>query len=116
MRIMTVTFALGTALVLCNLGTFSSAAHAQEAKVVREPRVRLIVRVPVVSPTPWDYYIIPRYRYRPEDDRVDPCGPPVVPVIRVGAQEATVPLWLGNALGLGRVRGVSWPCAGSMHR
>ena len=115
MRIMTVAFALGTALVLCNLGTFSSAAHAREAKVVREPRVRLIVRVPVVRPTPWDYYIVPRYRYRPEDDRVDPCGPPVVPVIRYGAQEETVPLWLRDALGLGRVHGVSWPCAGSMH-
>jgi hypothetical protein len=114
MRIMTVTFALGTALVLCNLGTFSSAAYAQETKVVREPRVRLIVRVPV--PTPWDYYLVPRYRYRPEDDRVDPCGPPVVPVIRVGAQEATVPLWWRDALGLGRVRGVAWPCAGSMRR
>ena len=115
MRIMAIAFALGTALVLCNLGTFSSAAHAREAKVAREPRVRLIVRVPVVSPTPWDYYIVPRYRYRPEDDRVDPCGPPVVPVIRYGAQEATVPLWLRDAWGLGRVRGVSWPCAGSMH-
>ena len=115
MRIMTVAFALGTALVLCNLGTFNAAAYAREAKVVREPRVRLIVRVPVVTPTPWDYYIVPRYRYRPEDDRVDPCGPPVVPVIRYGAQEATVPLWLRDALGLGRVHGVSWPCAGSMH-
>src|SRR5712672_3283935 len=112
MRIMTIAFALGTALVLCNLETFGSAAHAREAKVVREPRVRLIVRVPVVSPTPWDYYIVPRYRYRPEDDRVDPCGPPVVPVIRTGPQEETVPLWLANALGLGRVHGRDWPCKG----
>jgi hypothetical protein len=32
MRIMTV--ALGTALILCNLGTFSAAAHARKAKVV----------------------------------------------------------------------------------
>jgi hypothetical protein len=81
MRIMTV--GLGMALVLCNLGTFSDAAHAQKAKVVREPRVRLI-RVPVVTTTPyWDYYIIPRYRYRPQDDRIDPYGPPVVPVVRV---------------------------------
>jgi hypothetical protein len=110
MRIITVAFALGTALVLSNLGTFGSAAHAQEA----QPRQRLVVRVPVVRPTPWDYYIIPRYRYRPEDDRVDPCGPPVVPVIRYGAQEATVPLWLSEALGLGRIHGVSWPCAGPM--
>jgi hypothetical protein len=90
MRIMTV--ALGTALVLCNLGTFSAAADAREAKVVRE-RERLIVRVPVVRPTPWDYYIVPRYRYRPEDDRIDPYGPPVVPVIRYGNQEVTLPAW-----------------------
>src|ERR1700733_14686977 len=48
MRTMTVVFALGTALVLCNLGTFSVAVHAQEAKAVREPRPRPIIRVPVV--------------------------------------------------------------------
>jgi hypothetical protein len=113
---MTVAFALGTALVLCAPGTFGSAAHAQETRVVRQPRERLYVGVPVVRPTPWDYYIVPRYRYRPEDDRVDPCGPPVVPVIRYGAQEATVPLWLSDALGLGRVHGVAWPCAGSVRR
>jgi hypothetical protein len=113
MRIMTVAFALGTALVLCNLWTFNAAAHAREAKVVREPRVRLIVRVPVVvRPTPWDSYIVPRYRYRPEDDQVDPCGGPVVPVMRYGNQEETVPLWLANALGLGRVHGRDWPCKG----
>jgi len=35
--------------------TGKTAAHARKATVVREPRVRLIVRVPVVSPTPWDY-------------------------------------------------------------
>jgi hypothetical protein len=112
MRIMTVAFALGTALVLCNLGTFNAAAHARDAKVVREPRVRLIVRVPVVRPTPWDYYIFARYRYSPEEDRVDPCGGPVVPVISYGPQEETVPLWLANALGLGRVHGRDWPCEG----
>jgi len=111
MRIMTVAFALGTALVLCNLGTFSVAAHAREAKVVREPQERLIVRVPVVRPY-WDSLIVPRYRYRPEDDRVDPCGGPVVPVISFGPQEETVPLWLANALGLGRVHGRDWPCKG----
>jgi hypothetical protein len=92
MRIMTV--ALGTALVLCNLGTFSAAAYAQKAKVVREPRERLIVRVPVVRTIPyWDYNIVPRYRYRPEDDRVDPYGPPVAPVVRYGNQEEYIPRW-----------------------
>ena len=96
MRIMTA-FALGTALVLCNLGTFSAAAHARKAKVVREPRVRLIVRVPVVTPTPWDYYIVPRYRYRPQDDRIDPYGPLVVPVVRYGPQEETLPGFAGSA-------------------
>ena len=90
MRIMTV--ALGTALVLCNLGTFSAAAHARKAKVVREPRERVIVRVPVATPY-WDYNIVPRYRYRPEDDRVDPYGPPVTPVIRYGNQEVYIPAW-----------------------
>ena len=44
MRMMTV--ALGTALVLCNLGTFSAAAHARKARLVREPRP--IIRVPMV--------------------------------------------------------------------
>src|SRR6202453_108362 len=56
-----------------------------------------------------DYNIVPRYRYRAEDDRVDPCGGPVVPVIRYGPQEETVPLWLANSWGLGRVRGRGWP-------
>ena len=92
MRMMTAAFALGTALVLCNPGAFGGVAHAQDAKVVRQPRERLVVRVPVVRPY-WDYYIVPRYRYRPEDDRVDPYGPPPVPVIRFGNQEMTLPAW-----------------------
>ena len=105
--------ALGTVLVLCSLETFSVVAHAQSNQVVREPRERPIIRVPIVRPTPyWDSNIVPRYRYRPEDDRVDPCGGPVVPVIRYGPQEATVPLWLANELGLGRVVGRDWPCRG----
>jgi hypothetical protein len=89
MRIVTA-FALGTALVLCGLGT--SPAQARTSKVVREPRERLFVPVPVVRPY-WDSYIVPRYRYRPEDDRVDPYGPPPVPVIRYGNQEMTLPTW-----------------------
>jgi len=82
MRIMTLAFALGMAL--CNLGT-CGVAPAQ-------PRERLIVRVPVVRPY-WDSYIVPRYRYRPQDDRIDPYGPPVVPVIRFGNQEARLRWW-----------------------
>src|SRR6202012_4498101 len=111
MRIVIV--ALGTALVLGNLGTFSAAAYAQTGQVVRHPRERPLIRVPVVRTIPyWDYNIVPRYRYRPEEDRVDPCGGPVVPVINYGSQEQTVPLWWGDALGLGRVHGRDWPCKG----
>jgi hypothetical protein len=107
MRKITVAFALGMAL-LANLLTFNIATQAQN----REQR-RPLIRVPIVKPTPyWDYYIVPRYRYRAEDDRVDPCGGPVVPVIRFGPQEATVPLWLANDLGLGRIHGRDWPCRG----
>jgi hypothetical protein len=92
MRILTAAFALGAALVL-GMGTFGAAAQAREARAVRETPRRVIVRVPV-EPTPyWDSYIVPRYRYRPEDDRVDPYGPPVVPVIRYGNQEIAVPEW-----------------------
>jgi hypothetical protein len=87
MRIMAVAFALGTALVLSNLGT---AAHAKKAKVVQEPPTRLVVS-PLV--TYWDGNIVPRYRYRPEDDRVDPYGPPVVPVVRVYGGWTYWPFW-----------------------
>src|SRR4051812_31426965 len=38
-----------------------------------------------------DGYIVPRYRYRPEDDRVDRCGGPVVPVIRIGSRAKPFP-------------------------
>ena len=72
--------------------TGKTAAHARKAT---EPRVRLTV--PVVSPTPWDYYIVPRYRYRPQDDRVDPYGPPVVPIVSYALQDTTVPGFAGTA-------------------
>jgi hypothetical protein len=93
MRIMTAAFALGAALVLCTLGASTSPAQARKAKVVGEPREPLAVVVRPDQPY-WDSYIVPRYRYRPQDDRVDPYGPPVVPVIRYGNQEETV--WFGN--------------------
>jgi hypothetical protein len=107
--------ALGTALALCNVGTFSAAAQAQNGNVVREPGARRVTRVPIITaptPTPWDYNIIPRYSYRPEDDRVDPCGGPVVPVIRYGSQEVYVAPWIAAQLGLGRIHGRDWPCRG----
>jgi len=65
--------------------TSTTAAHARKARPTP-----VYVPVPVVRPY-WDYNIVPRYRYRPEDDRVDPYGPPVVPVIRYGNQEVTLP-------------------------
>jgi len=83
MKTLPFAFALGTALSLCSLATFSAPAYARKAGHLDEPRTRIIVRVPVERPTPyWDSNLVPRYHYRPEDDRVDPYGPPVVPVLR----------------------------------
>jgi hypothetical protein len=78
MTIKTAACALGTALVLCSLGISGADARTRRVQVVHEQQ-RLFVAPPVLRPTPWDYYIVPRYRYRPEDDRVDPYGPPLVP-------------------------------------
>ena len=62
--------ALGAALALFSQGMFGSAAHAQQTEAARQPRAAPVIRVPVVRPAPyWDGYIIPRYRYRTEDDR-----------------------------------------------
>jgi hypothetical protein len=105
--------ALGTALALCSLGASGGTAHAQDGQLVRTPRERPLIRVPVVKPTPyWDSYLVPRYRYRPEDDRVDPCGGPVVPVITYGNQDVTIPPLLAHQWGLGLVHGRDWPCYG----
>ena len=90
--------------------TYTTAGQARTVKPVR-----VYVAVPVVRPY-WDSNIVPRYRYRPEDDRVDPCGGPVIPVIRDGAIETPIPLWLWKGWGLPIVHGVSWPCSGSMRR
>ena len=68
--------------------TSTTAAHARKARPTP-----VYVPVPVVRPY-WDYNIVPRYRYRPEDDRVDPYGPPVVPVVRLwGGGEIYLPAW-----------------------
>ncbi len=97
MRTLTAAFAIGTALALCSLGTSSASAQTRHRTVHVRERV-------YVTPNPgvnayWDSNIVPRYRYRPEDDRVDPYGPPPVPVIRFGPQEETVrwdgPAWWG---------------------
>ena len=94
--------ALGAIPILC---AFSAGACAQNAS-------RPLVRVPVYETPYWDSNIVPRYRYRAEDDRVDPCGGPVVPVIRYGPQEATVAPEVAHALGLGLIHGRDWPCRG----
>jgi hypothetical protein len=69
----TVALALGALLALSAAG---SNAEAQDM------RGRPLIRVPVVKQDPYwvpDYNIVPRYRYRPQDDRVDtsPYAPPV---------------------------------------
>jgi hypothetical protein len=71
----TLIVALGTVLAL------GTAAHAGS---LRKPLHSRIIRVPVVmSDSYWvpDYNIVPRYRYRPEDDRIDtsPTAKPVAP-------------------------------------
>ena len=65
---------LGVAIAL------SSAAQARD----HHQRFARLTRVPIVTSDPsWpvDYNIVPRYRYRPQDDRVDtsPNAPPVAP-------------------------------------
>jgi len=105
MKAMTVV-ALGAAM-LADLVVVGGAAHAQETRIVRERRPVVIIRP---DRPYWDSYIVPRYRYRPEDDRVDPCGGPIVPVIRYGAQETPIPPLLAAEWGLGRIHGRDWPC------
>ena len=80
--------AIVVVLALASMALTSiTAAQARTAKPVR-----VYITVPVVTPY-WDSNIVPRYRYRPQDDRVDPYGPPVVPVIRYGNQEVTLSAW-----------------------
>jgi len=51
-------------------------------------------RAAPAMPAPyWASNMVPRYRYRRRDDRIDPYGPPVVPVIRYGNQEVALPAW-----------------------
>ncbi len=100
-------------VVLALVATTLTLTTAVQARTPRPARVYVIT--PVVTPY-WDSNIVPRYRYRPEDDRVDPCGGPVFPVIRDGNQEIFIPLWLWKAWGNPIVHGVSWPCSGSLHR
>ena len=79
--------AIVVVLALASMALTTTAAQARTAKPVR-----VYITVPVVTPY-WDSNIVPRYRYRPQDDRVDPYGPPVVPVIRYGNQEVTLSAW-----------------------
>jgi hypothetical protein len=50
-------------------------ALSTTAQADRDHRTVHLIRVPVVTPSEpfWvpDYNIVPRYRYRPQDDRVD---------------------------------------------
>ena len=81
MRMITAAMALGIAL--CAAGSNAEARRASD---------RPLIRVPIVTPDPFwvpDYNVVPRYRYRPEDDRVDtsPYAKPVVPSAPFGALE-----------------------------
>jgi hypothetical protein len=73
--------ALGTIVVLCSLAPLITPACAKKGKVAHKPLTRIIITRQLPAPY-WDSNLVPRYRYRPQDDRVDPYGPPVVPVVR----------------------------------
>jgi hypothetical protein len=65
------------------LTAMAALSTVADAASVRKP-LHSRIRVPVVLSDPtWvpDYNIVPRYRYRPQDDRVDtsPNAKPVVP-------------------------------------
>jgi hypothetical protein len=67
--------------VIVALATVLALGTAARAGSVRKPLYRPI-RVPVVMPDRYwvpDYNIVPRYRYRPQDDRVD-TNPTAAPV------------------------------------
>lgn len=74
MKISAAALAAGSALLLSCFAQATPHHHRHLARVViRTP-------LPSADPTwPVDYNIVPRYRYRPQDDRVDPYGPPVAP-------------------------------------
>ncbi|CCD85629.1 conserved exported protein of unknown function [Bradyrhizobium sp. ORS 285] len=78
MRAITITLALATAAALS--ATAQAASRLESRRVVQRPE-RLVIDVPAARDPFWipDYNIVPRYRYRPEDDRVDtsPYAPPV---------------------------------------
>jgi hypothetical protein len=68
-------------VALTAMAALSTAAHAASVRKPLHSRIRV---VPVVMSDPYwvpDYNIVPRYRYRPQDDRVDtsPTAKPVVP-------------------------------------
>ena len=73
MRYMTFATALGVGLALCPAAQARHSHHHRPVAVVKPP---LSVRN---FSWPVDYNIVPRYRYRPQDDRVDLYGPPVAP-------------------------------------
>jgi hypothetical protein len=73
-KIMRILIVATAALALC------TAAHADSVRKTPHSPTRVFV---VKSDPYWvpDYNIVPRYRYRPQDDRVDtsPNAPPVAP-------------------------------------
>ncbi|CCE00855.1 hypothetical protein [Bradyrhizobium sp. STM 3809] len=82
MRTQTVAWVLGIAAALS--ATALTGARAEARPSHHRPLRVVIAGPPAVRQDPYwvpDYYIVPRYRYRPQDDRVDtsPYAPPVAP-------------------------------------
>jgi len=69
---MMVAATLGTMVALSAAAQAGSRADARQA-LHRPARVVVAASPPVIRDPYWipDYNIVPRYRYRPQDDRVD---------------------------------------------
>ena len=62
------------------VGVGLALSPSAEARHHRRPVVVITTPFAAQDPSwPVDYNIVPRYRYRPQDDRVAPYGPPVAP-------------------------------------
>jgi hypothetical protein len=70
------------AIMIVSASSLCTAVHARRYHAANDLVRVEIVPIAARDPSwPVDYNIVPRYRYRPQDDRVDtsPNAPPVAP-------------------------------------
>ncbi len=82
MRTMTVALTLGMAVALS--AAAQAGSRVETRKALHRPARVVVADPPAMMRDPYwvpDYNIVPRYHYRPQDDRVDtsPYAPPVAP-------------------------------------